>query len=1679
MPKPQPTETRKLTYAETALLDLLPTLAVPDGGRVLVAGNRSGWLPLEAEKRWPKRVAAHVFDFHHARAVRDRLSDAWINPNSIVHCTPYVPEGPYALALFMTTPQSMSAELVLDHLEDIRANLAEGGTLVAAFEGDADDALHALRLVWPNVRVLSRAKHVAVFRMTKHGGAESRRNFASDWEASVPGGEKMTFTSLPGCFCHRRPDAGGLALAEVAAREATADDRLLDIGCGCGLVGLLVAKKAGISDVTMVDSHARAIAAAKINAGRAGIDARFVLSDDGLPRGEDETGRYSLVVGNPPYYSDYRIAEVFMETAYRALRPGGRCMMVVKTATGLLALQEKYFRSVETIKRRGYSVLRSVRTVLASLVAFAAAACCQSGEMESSRSVDAPDALKVLMIGNSFSICNLRQMPKIAAAMGKKLDIASLYIGGCSLERHWSNTTNSVLRPYRFDRVVDGRKMVAKGKANVADALVLDKWDVVTVQQASHFSWSPETYEPFGGRLVAKIRELAPQAKIFVQETWSYPPWDARLKKFGFGPEEMYSRLHSAYAGFAARHGLGTIPVGSAAEALSNRNSLFKKPDFHFNRDGEYLQGLVFMATLFRVDVRACPYRPAWMDAARADEMKAAAMAQTTSASGFTHEMPKATGEKPLDTSYSELAEVFGNPFGRVQTGCYWYWMAGNVSRDGVRRDLEAMKRAGIERPYIGDIGGGGNSPGPVKTLSDEWNEMLQTAFETATKLGMEIGLFNSPGWSQSGGPWVKPEQAMRRFVASSVVVDGPKNGVVLPAPRFECAPAGDMRDVCVLAYPVPEGVSERLERRGSKEAPLVVEGGRPLVVELDSAKPFAAQAVEIGFRGGKASGRVIVEVQNGGAWRRLCDTPFSRVNHGNGVGFAPHAPILASFAPAKAGKFRVTVAPNSRDRAEFASVAVCAAPLVERAFEKSLGKMHETPLPMWHEYQWPQEAECAAGTALDPSKAVVLSGKLRPGGTLDWEMPAGKWILYRVAAAPTGTKNGPANPEATGYEVDKMSGNLIASHFDAYLGKILDRTPAANRKSIRHAVLDSYEQGGQNFTDGLAGKFKASFGYDPTPYLPSLSGMAVGSRADTDRFLWDLRRFVADEVAYSYVAGLRRASNARGLETWLECYGHWGFPGEFLQYGGQSDEIGGEFWCEGSLGDIENRAASSCAHIYGKRLVWAESNTSGGRWFERGPMDLKQRTDRFFAEGINSAILHVYIQQADERAPGRIAWFGNEFNRHNTWFEHFDLFTGYIKRCGWMLRQGLNVADVAYFIGEDAPKMTGVADPALPRGRQFDYINAEVLVETASVDARGRVVLPHGTAYEVLVLPKLETMRPKMAECVERLVNAGAFVLGPKPLRSPSLAGQPQSDSRVREIANKVWGEVDGKSVKCAKRGKGTVAWGISLDEALAMRGSAADVAHAPELKLAYAHRTMPEVEIYFISNQQGTAIPSAEVSFRVAGRVPELWNAATGERRAAEKWNEKGGRTAVNLAFAKHESMFVVFPKKGTCGREDNPASAMEIVGPWIAEFQNDSLHRGPAAPVVFERLDDLSKSSDPAVKFYSGRVNYHAKFRCAKAGGRVTLDLGDVAVTAKVKVNGVDAGGVCFAPYRLDVTKFAKEGENDIEVEVCNTWVNRLVGDSGKPDRPTWTSIRCCDARHPLAKSGLLGPVRIVVE
>jgi len=1054
------------------------------------------------------------------------------------------------------------------------------------------------------------------------------------------------------------------------------------------------------------------------------------------------------------------------------------------------------------------------------------------------------------------------------------------------------------------------------------------------------------------------------------------------------------------------------------------------------------------------------------------------------------------------------LAEGFITPADSMQTAVYWYWISDNISKDGVVKDLHAMKKAGINRAFIGNIGLD-QSYGKVKMLSDEWWDILHVALKTATELNIEIGIFNSPGWSQSGGPWVKAENAMRYLTMSETRVKGPGS-----ITQKLAKPLDIFQDVKVIAYPVPKNYQHVLNEQNCKVSSLpeiknlknIIDGDinsnirfpeeDELVIDFESPSAFTARSLTLQSTKDPICALVSIQIKdNNGAYSIIKEFEFNRANPALNVGFVPYAPVVVSFPETTANHFRLVIKsfiPPGRSfrglnsNEGLAEVSFSATPQVEYFAEKTLAKMHPTPLPYWEDYLWPQQAEVEdKELVVDPTKMLDISKFMSDDGILNWDVPEGDWIILRTGMTPTGTTNTPASPEATGYEVDKLSKKHVEKHFYGHMGEILKRIPKVDRKTFKIVVQDSYETGGQNFTDGFLAEFKEVYGYDPLPYLPVYQGMVVNSQQSSDRFLWDMRRLVANKIAYDYVGGLKNISHKHGLTTWLENYGHWGFPGEFLMYGGQSDEIGGEFWSEGTLGDIENRAASSCGHIYGKTKIWAESNTCGGRAFSRYPASIKQRGDRFFAEGINATMLHVYIHQPyEDKNPGMNAGFGNEFNRKNTWFSQIDVFTQYLKRTNYMLQQGLNVADVCYFIGEDAPKMTGVTDPKLPVGYQFDYMNAEVIEKFMTVKD-GLITLPHGTQYKIMVLPKLETMRPEVLAKIRELVSEGAIVLGPAPSRSPSLQNQPRADRQIQKMAAKLWGDVDGVNIKSRKFGKGMILNGMNMNEALALISCVPDCKLPEDNSIHYGHRTLDKGEIYFVTNQTDKEqIITPE--FRVTGLQPELWEATTGDIRELPAYVQKEKSTAVPLKLAPYESVFIVFSKtagkakvEGIEGNYPNPKLIADFKTPWTVKF--NAMQRGPEEAVTFEKLTDWTSSDDDRIKYYSGTAFYNNTFNIEKLpeNEKITINLGELTAMAKVTVNGKYAGGVWTAPYRLDITDFVKAGENQLKIEVVNTWVNRIIGDMKLPakERQIWAPHLPYSDRSPLQASGLVGPVQVL--
>ena len=885
---------------------------------------------------------------------------------------------------------------------------------------------------------------------------------------------------------------------------------------------------------------------------------------------------------------------------------------------------------------------------------------------------------------------------------------------------------------------------------------------------------------------------------------------------------------------------------------------------------------------------------------------------------------------QPAPVAADWLAEGFARPPEQTKPWCYWYWISDNLSKEGIAHDLEAMARVGIGEAFIGNIFLDDVPAGRVKVLSDEWWALVEHAIREGGRLGVNIGMFNCPGWSQSGGPWIGPEQAMRYLACSETRVTGPRRFAgQLPAPKEP------FQDVAVLAFPTPQRDSDSLVAKSPRVTCMPAAAGvaslmdgeestrfefpegvdrkdRPFTIEFEVAEAFTARSLyliptddafsaDCELQAGRDDGSFLT------VRRFRCD----RSNMSPGVGFMPRGPVAVSFPATSAKKFRLvfTSVRTGAKRASLAEVDLSGAARLESFVEKQLGKMHPTPLPMWDTYLWPTQAEPDAAGLIVPQKDVLdLTSRLSDDGTLSWDVPSGEWVVLRIGMTTTGMKNSPASSEGQGLEVDKMNRALAAYHFNSFIGEVLKRIPASERKAFTQVVADSYEMGSQNWTDGFGEQFRQRYGYDPIPWLPVLTGRLVGSADQSERFLWDLRRLVADRVATDYVGGLRDACRPHGLGLWLENYGHWGFPSEFLKYGAESDRIGGEYWVTGDLGSIECRAASSCANTYGKALVSAEAFT-GGPAFQNAPGTLKARGDWSFCEGVNHFVLHVCIHQPwDDKVPGVNAWFGTEFNRHNTWFEQSKEWIDCLRRSCWLLQQGSRVADVAYFIGEDAPKMTGVREPQLPPGRDFDYINAEVIEQMLTVQD-GILTLPHGTQYRVLVLPDLPTMRPGVLRKIRDLVKAGAVVLGRRPSRSPSMESFPQCDEQVRGLAAEIWGNENTQQPGERTVGKGRIVWGQSLEDVFASLGSEPDFESRGALR--FTHRRSGDVDVYFIANPQAAPLTTT-AAFRAGDKAPELWWPHSGRIERPAVYDAFDGVVRLPLSLGPNGSVFVVFREK-----------------------------------------------------------------------------------------------------------------------------------------------------------------------
>jgi len=638
-------------------------------------------------------------------------------------------------------------------------------------------------------------------------------------------------------------------------------------------------------------------------------------------------------------------------------------------------------------------------------------------------------------------------------------------------------------------------------------------------------------------------------------------------------------------------------------------------------------------------------------------------------------------------------------------------------------------------------------------------------------------------------------------------------------------------------------------------------------------------------------------------------------------------------------------------------------------------------------------------------------------------------------------------------------------------------------KRGLQYVITDSYEAGHSTWTKNMLAEFARRRGYDMKPWLPVLIGRIVKSAEASEQFLWDFRKTQADLMTENHYDQLTDLLKKRGMGRYTESHESGrAFIGDGMDVKRKADIPMSAMWTPSVLSggaptgyQADIRESASVAHIYGQNLVAAESLTAIGNSFGYSPEKLKPTADLELASGLNRFVIHTSVHQPlDDKKPGLgLGPFGQWFTRHETWAEQAKAWTDYLARSSYLLQQGKFVADIAYFYGEDdnIASLFGKKLPAIPEGYNYDFVNADALINLLSVK-NGKLVTPSGMSYEALVLDEnARKMSLPVLRKIRELVKAGATIAGVKPERSPSLRDNP---AEFAALVKEVWGA-----------NKSNVSEGQPLAQVLQAKKIAADFTYSKpqaNTETLYAHRRLGESEIYWVNNRKDR-VEEIEATFRVVGKEAELWQPETGRTELAS-YRIADGRTSVPLRLNPNEAVFVVFRKPTTTASRALPrqvqTSLAALDGAWEVSFQPE---RGAPAMVTFDKLMSWTESADAGVKYFSGTASYtrtvNAPSEWFILGARLWLDLGDVKELAEVMVNGQPLSIVWKKPFRVDVTDALKPGVNTVEIKVTNLWVNRLIGDQ-QPNvtrKYTYTTMSFYQANSPLLPSGLLGPVQLI--
>lgn len=777
-------------------------------------------------------------------------------------------------------------------------------------------------------------------------------------------------------------------------------------------------------------------------------------------------------------------------------------------------------------------------------------------------------------------------------------------------------------------------------------------------------------------------------------------------------------------------------------------------------------------------------------------------------------------------------------------------------------------------------------------------------------------------------------------------------------------------------------------------------------------------------------------------------------------------------------------------------------------------------------------------------------------GNRVDIELPPGEWVLARAVVTPLGQKMWVRSDNSNGYIMDHYSKKATKHHFEHIIGKLEERMGDLGESSLERLYLASFEAEDYIiWSPELQETFYAQHGYRIDPYIPALAGQVVVDEETTERFLYDYRLTVSEMFVNNHYRQGSAICREHGLLLASESGGpgvplHY-VPTEDLKALGAVDIMRGEFWNMPKRWDDKNgndllqvvKNIGSAAHIYGRKIVEMEAFTSQRKHWQESPFELKPIADRAFCEGMTRVVYHTMPHSPPEAGtPGWSYQAGTHIHPKMTWWSMSKSFHAYLARCGAMLMQGRFVADAAYYYGSEIPNfaLAKYVRPDLGPGYDYDDLNTEVLLQVTEV-RDGRVVLPSGMEYEVLVLPEDDRLELAVLEKVEELLRKGATIIGPKPTRVYGLSGYEEKEQALKQLADRIWGRSDKTKAVDRAYGEGRIVWGKTAREVLLEKGVTPDVQYPGQAEkpvLDYIHRTTGEEDIYFIRNRDSAAV-NIEVLFRARGMQPERWDPVSGERHSLAAYRREENGTRLPIQLEAHGSVFVVFRREEAQmayierivregetifpgadaafqalrdeeGRmlfhADDPGSYMLTLNNGqtkTVEIDDNDLERtltqswdvrfpygwGAEPLQQFDELIDWTTAGDPGLKFFSGTATYRTTFDLPDEtidGVQYYLDLGRVGETARVFLNGYEVGVSLFPPHRLDITEWLQPGENRLVVEVANTWRNRLIGDLNLPLDRQYTRSNVGSVAGPTYRpwrdmdplpSGLMGPVRIV--